>query len=78
MFFKTHKYEPLTETTRPQDPTLDGSTLSFETMEHGGHFPDTMPQAIRVTDANGNWCVYEPISVSGRPVRSHGFLLEEK
>jgi hypothetical protein len=31
---------------RPQDPHLDGTGLRFETMEHGGEYPDTMPQAI--------------------------------
>jgi hypothetical protein len=26
---------------------MDGTRLRFETMEHGGEYPDTMPQAIR-------------------------------
>lgn len=45
---------------RPQDPTLDGSTLKFETLDHGGAEPDTMPQAIRVTDAQGVSRIYVP------------------
>jgi hypothetical protein len=36
---------------RPQDPHLDGRDLKFETLEHGGAEPDTMPNAIRVTGA---------------------------
>jgi hypothetical protein len=31
---------------RPQNPHLDGTGLTFETLEHGGDEPDTMPQAI--------------------------------
>jgi hypothetical protein len=59
---------------RPQDETLDGSELKFETMEHGGKFPDSMPQAIRVTDAAGRWCIYVPTTdIDGQVVRSHGY-----
>ena len=42
---------------RPQDPHGDSTGLRFETGEHGGGFPDTMPQAITVTDAEGRWAV---------------------
>jgi hypothetical protein len=37
----------------PQDPRGDGTGLSFETLEHGGEYPDPMPQATRLTDAEG-------------------------
>jgi hypothetical protein len=53
-----HRYQELTSELRPQDPTMDGSTLRFETLEHGGDYPDRMPQAIRVTDQKGRSCVY--------------------
>jgi hypothetical protein len=33
---------------RPQDPHGDGRGLTFETLEHGGEYPDNMPQAIRL------------------------------
>jgi hypothetical protein len=36
---------------------MDGRTLTFETGEHGGAEPDTMPQAITVADAKGRWAV---------------------
>ena len=49
----THHFEELPPEKRPQDPDMDGSRLRFETMEHGGQYPDAMPQAIRVTDAEG-------------------------
>lgn len=43
---------------RPQDPHLDGRDLTFEALEHGGAEPDTMPNAIRVTDPQGRTAVY--------------------
>jgi len=39
---------------RPQDdPSFSGKGLTFETLDHGGDYPDMMPQAIRVTDGRG-------------------------
>jgi hypothetical protein len=32
---------------------MDGTGLRFETFDHGGEYPDTMPQAIKLTDAEG-------------------------
>lgn len=48
----------LLPTARPQDPQLDGNGWTFETLEHGGSEPDTMPQAIRAVDANGRAHIY--------------------
>jgi len=53
---------------RPQDPHGDSTGLRFETGEHGGGFPDTMPQAITVTDAEGRWAVYVPLRIKGKVV----------
>jgi hypothetical protein len=50
---------------RPQDPKMDGTGLRFETMEHGGEYPDTMPQAIKLVDAEGPSCIYVPIMQDG-------------
>ena len=61
-------FRPLAPDNRPQDPYLDGTSLKFETLEHGGEYPDTMPQAIRLTDAEGRACVYVPIQIDGRVV----------
>ena len=44
-------FEPLPPEERPQDPHMDGTGLRFETMDHGGEYPDTMPQAIKLIDA---------------------------
>lgn len=46
---------------RPQDPELDGTGLTFRALEHGGEYPDTMPQAIEVRDAEGRMRVYVPL-----------------
>ena len=59
-----------------QDPNMDGSGLRFETLEPGGEFPDTMPQAVRITDAEGSSCIYVPVKVAGRGVDSKKFALE--
>jgi len=34
--------------------------------KHGGDYPDNMPQAITVTDAQGRWAVYVPLRVGGK------------
>jgi hypothetical protein len=62
------KFRELTETMRPQDPQGDGTGLQFETGEHGGDYPDNMPQAITVTDVQGRWAVYVPLRVNGKIV----------
>ncbi len=37
---------------------MDGTDLRFETMEHGGEYPDTMPQSLHRTDRSpfGAFC----------------------
>jgi hypothetical protein len=32
---------------------------------NSGDYPDNMPQAITVTDAQGRWAVYVPLRVDG-------------
>src|SRR5258705_3841978 len=41
----THAYEEMTPDKRPQDQHMDGTGLRFETLDHGGEYPDTMLQA---------------------------------
>ena len=48
-----HRFKELPSEKCPQAPNLDGTGLRFETMEHGGEYPDTMPQAVKLTDAEG-------------------------
>ena len=52
----------------PQDPHGGGTGLRFETGEHGGDYPDNMPQAITVTDAQRRWAVYVQLRVGGNIV----------
>jgi len=72
----THKFAQLTLQKRPQDPSMDGTGLRFETFDHGGEYPDTMPQAIKLTDADGRSCIYVPITQNGRVVDSQGYSLD--
>jgi hypothetical protein len=55
---------------------MDGSGLRFETMDHGGEYPDTIPQAIKLTDALGRSCVYAPITQDGKVVDSQGCIID--
>ena len=71
-----HEFEELPQDRWPQDPNMDGSGLRFETLEHGGEYPDMMPQAVRITDAEGRSRVYVPVTVNGRVVDSKRFTLE--
>jgi len=42
----THKFAEIMPEKRPQGPYMDGTGLRFETMEHSGKYPDTMPQLL--------------------------------
>lgn len=61
-------YPPLAPEKRPQDRSLDGRGLNFKTLEHGGEYPDTMPQAIRMTDPLGRSAIYVPLKIDGKVV----------
>ena len=66
----TRKFAEMPREKRRQDPHADGTGLRFETMEHGGEYPDTMPQAIKLIDAEGRSCIYVPILQNGKVVDS--------
>jgi hypothetical protein len=72
--FITHNYEEMTPDKRPQDSDMDGEGWTFELLDHGGEYPDAMPQAIRATDPQGRQCMYVPITVEGKVVDSKGFM----
>jgi len=72
----THEYEVMTEEKRPQDPNLDGKGWTYINLEHGGEYPDTMPQAIRAVDSEGRSCIYLPVKENGKVVDSKGFYFE--
>jgi hypothetical protein len=55
---------------------MDGSGLRFEMMDHGGEYPDTMPQAIKLIDAQGRSCIYVPITQDGKVVDSQGCTMD--
>ena len=72
----TRRFAALPPDKRPQDIRLDGSGLRFETMDHGGEYPDAMPQAIKLIDAKGRSCVYVPIKQDGRVVDCQAHLMD--
>ncbi len=45
-------------------------------MEHGGEYPDTMPQAIKLIDAEGRSAIYVPIAQDGKVVESQGYVFD--
>jgi hypothetical protein len=47
---RSQTFRELTYTMRPQNPRGDGTGLRFETGEHGGDYPDNMPQATHRAD----------------------------
>ena len=55
---------------------MDGTGLRFETMAHGGEYPDTMPQAIKLTDAEGRSAIYVPITQDGKVADSFGYIVD--
>jgi hypothetical protein len=55
-------YDELRPDQLPRDPSRDGAGWTLTTREQGGAEPDTMPQAIEVTDAAGRVAVYVPIT----------------
>jgi hypothetical protein len=50
--------------------------LRFETLDHGGEYPDTMLQAIKLVDAEGRSAIYVPITQDGKVVDSQGSVLD--
>jgi hypothetical protein len=55
---------------------MDGTGLRFEKLDHGGEYPDTMPQAIKLIDAQGRSAIYVPIMQNGKVVDSLGYVLD--
>ena len=66
--FGSQPFDELKPEMRPQDTYGDGRDWTFETSEHGGAEPDTMPEAIKATDAQGRWAIYVPLTRNGKIV----------
>jgi hypothetical protein len=71
------KFPLLPPDRRPQDPNLDGAGLIFEALDRGGEYPDTMPQAIRLTDQLGRTCLYVPVTQNGKVVDPDAKVFED-
>jgi hypothetical protein len=57
---------PLAKRELPSQAHASG--LRFKTLDHGGEYPDTMPQAIQVTDRLKRTCLYVPVTRDGKVV----------
>ena len=62
---------------RPKSPAFERDRLELQTLDRGGDYPDTMPQAIRGTDALGLSCLYLPTTRGGKFVDTDARLFEE-
>ena len=71
----THRFAEMTPDKRPQDPHMDGAGLRFETLDHGGEYPDHA-QAIKLTDAQVRSAIYVPITQDGKVVESLGLMFD--
>jgi hypothetical protein len=49
----------------------------LKALDHGGEYPDTMPQAIRLTDALGRSCLYPPTTQNGKVVDTDAKVFED-
>jgi hypothetical protein len=69
-----HKLEPMVT---PRGVVMVIITIILTlALDHGGEYPDTMPQAIKLTDAQGRSCIYVPITQNGKVVNSQGFVFD--
>src|SRR5690348_11256345 len=66
----SHHFDALRPEMKPQDEDLRGTALKFEPREHDEM---QMPEAIKVTDKEGRWAMYEIVRDGTTPVLSHGF-----
>jgi len=72
----THKFAAMTPEKRPQDPHMDGTGLRSKRWSTAAEYPDTMPQVIKLIDAEGRSRIYVPILQNGGVVDSQGFTLD--
>jgi hypothetical protein len=53
------------------------SRLALRNLDHGGEYPDTMLQAIRLTDWLGHTRLYVPVTQNGKVVDPDAKVLED-
>jgi hypothetical protein len=72
----THRFKELAAEKRPRDPHLDGDRPSVREAGSRRRYPDTMPQAVKLSDAEGRSCIYVPITQNGKGVDRKGQSLD--
>ena len=53
-----------------------GLTCTSKPWSMAGEYPDAMPQAIKLIDAEGRSCIYAPITRDGKVVDGQGYVLD--
>jgi hypothetical protein len=71
----TNRFAEMTPDKRPQDPHMDGTGLRFETLDHGGEYPDHAA-GHQLTDAQVRSAIYVPITQDGKVVDGLGYILD--
>jgi hypothetical protein len=69
----THRFAELTPEQRPPGPAARRDRLALRDDGAWWVYPGTMPQVIKLTDAQGRSCIYVPIAQNGKVVDSQGF-----
>ena len=69
----THRFAELTPEQRPPGPAARRDRLALRDDGVWWVYPGTMPQVIKLTDAQGHSCIYVPIAQNGKVVDSQGF-----
>jgi len=76
--FLRHFYGASVASSQPHlwDNCLPAPACASRRWITAGKYPDMMPQAIKLTDAEGRSCIYVPITQNGKVVDSQGFVLD--
>jgi hypothetical protein len=53
-----------------------GLAFASKPWSTAGEYPDSMPQAIKLIDAECRSCVYVPVTQDGKVVDSQGFAFD--
>jgi hypothetical protein len=69
----TRRYEKMTPEKRPARPVDGWHRPYFRDARARRRISGPMPQAIGLTDAEGRFCIYVPITQDGKVVDSEGY-----
>jgi hypothetical protein len=67
MKFPEPEFIPIPPDEMPRDPDGSAAGWTFRLLEHGGAEPDTMPECIEATDAEGRSAIYVAMDADKMP-----------